>query len=145
MTQMSVRWRASCKACRASASYQRASGGSVSVTPGTQPPRRVEQALRLLPDVDDLAPLRGFVVSLSSARKPEAWNAAEPNRTIGKRTLDPGELRSRVPEVLARVTDHVAALYEAAVDALESERRGDLSQAVRALVRAGECEEHGVR
>jgi tetratricopeptide (TPR) repeat protein len=117
----------------------------VSVTPGTQPPLRVEQALRLLPDVDDLAPLRGFVVSLSSTRKPEAWNAAEPNRTIGKRTLDPGELRSRVPEVLARVTGHVAALYEAAVDALESERSGDLSQAVRALVRAGECEEQGVR
>ena len=112
-----------------------------------QPPLRVEQALRLLPDVDDLAPLRGFVVSLSSTRGAgaEGWMAAEPNRTIGKRTLDPAALRARVPQVLSHVTDRVAALYDAAVDALESEQSGDLSQAVRALVRAGEYEEHGIR
>lgn len=112
-----------------------------------QPPLRVEQALRLLPDVDDLAPLRGFVVSLSSTRAggSEGWMAAEPNRTIGKRTLDPAALRARVPQVLSRVTDRVAALYDAAVDALESEQSGDLSQAVRALVRAGEYEEHSLR
>jgi tetratricopeptide (TPR) repeat protein len=120
--------------------------GIVSLTPGTQrPPLRVEQALRLLPDVEDLAPLRGFVVSLSSSRSPEAWTAAEPNRTIGKRTLDPGALRARVPQVLNHVTGRVAALYAAAVDALESEQSGDLSQAVRALVRAGEYEETGIR
>ncbi|HXM37551.1 MAG TPA: hypothetical protein VN908_02700 [Gemmatimonadales bacterium] len=117
----------------------------MSLAPGMQPPLRVEQALRLLPDVDDLAPLRAFVVSLSSTRGPEAWTAAEPNRTIGKRSLDPADLRARVPQVLAQVTGHVATLYDAAVDALESERSGDLSQAVRALVRAGECEEQGVR
>lgn len=112
-----------------------------------QPPLRVEQALRLLPDVDDLAPLRGFIVSLSSTRGggTEGWMAAEPNRTIGKRTLDPAALRARVPQVLSQVTDRVAALYAAAVDALESEQSGDLSQAVRALVRAGEYEEHSLR
>lgn len=117
----------------------------MSLAPGMQPPLRVEQALRLLPDVDDLAPLRAFVVSLSCTRGPEAWTAAEPNRTIGKRSLDPADLRARVPQVLAQVTGHVSALYDAAVDALEHERSGDLSQAVRALVRAGECEEQGIR
>jgi tetratricopeptide (TPR) repeat protein len=123
----------------------------VSLTPGIQPqppiapPLRVEQALRLLPDVEDLAPLRGFVVSLSSSRSPGAWAAAEPNRTIGKRTLDPTALRARVPQVLNHVTGRAAVLYAAAVDALESEQSGDLSQAVRALVRAGEYEERGVR
>jgi tetratricopeptide (TPR) repeat protein len=121
----------------------------VSVTPATQsppqPPLRVEQALRLLPDVEDLVPLRGFVVSLSSTRGPEAWIAAEPNRTIGKRTLDPAALRARVPQVLNHVTGRVAVLYDAAVDALESEQSGDLSQAVRALVRAGAYEEQGGR
>ena len=124
----------------------------MSVSPATQPPPlpprpplRVEQALRLLPDVEDLVPLRGFVVSLSSTRGPAAWTAAEPNRTIGKRTLDPATLRARVPQVLNHVTGRVAVLYDAAVDALESEQSGDLSQAVRALVRAGEYEEQGVR
>lgn len=110
-------------------------------------PLRVEQALRLLPDVEDLAPLRGFVVSLAASRgtKREAWGAVEPNRTIGKRTVDSATLRAEVPQVLSRVMSRVAVLYDAAIDALESEQRGDLSQAVRALVRAGEHEENGVR
>jgi tetratricopeptide (TPR) repeat protein len=106
---------------------------------------RVEQALRLLPDVEDLAPLRGCVVSLSSSRSPEAWRATEPNRTVGKRTLDPTALRAHVPQVLNRVTSRIAFLYDAAVDALESERNGNLSQAVRALMRAGELEEGDIR
>ena len=71
--------------------------------------------------------------------------AAEPNRTIGKRTLDPAALRAQVPQVLSNVTGRVAAIYAASVDALEAEQNGDLSQAVRALVRAGEYEERGVR
>jgi len=115
--------------------------------PVAPPPLRVEQALRLLPDIDDLAPLRGCVVSLSSNRSPGGgiWAGADPNGTIGKRTLDPGALRSRMPLVLDRVTRRVAVLYDAAVDALESEQSGDMSQAVRALVRAGEFEERSVR
>ena len=117
-------------------------------TPVPQAPRplRVEQALRLLPDIDDLAPLRGSVVGLSSNRLPGGtWAGAEPNGTIGKRTVDPSMLRSQMPQVLGRVTRRVAMLYEAAVDALESEQSGDLSEAVRALVRAGEFEERSVR
>jgi tetratricopeptide (TPR) repeat protein len=105
---------------------------------------RVEQALRLLPDVEDLAPLRASVVSLAAGNASETWTA-EPNRTIGKRTLDPSALRGRVPQVLTRVTGRVAFLYGAAVDALESEQSGDLSQAVRALMRAGEFEENDIR
>ncbi|HLZ45756.1 MAG TPA: tetratricopeptide repeat protein [Gemmatimonadales bacterium] len=114
---------------------------------GSPPPLRIEQALRLLPDVDDLAPLRGFAVSLASNRSPAraAWTASEPNRTVGKRTLDPAVLRAKVPQVLSHVAARVAVLYGAAVDALESEQAGDLSQAVRALVRAGEYEEDAAR
>lgn len=106
---------------------------------------RVEQALRLLPDVEDLAPLRGFVMSRATRRETDAWPGAEPNRTIGKRMLDSAALRNEVPTVLSRVTRRVAVLYDAAVEALESEQQGDMPQAVRALVRAGEHEERGVR
>ena len=112
-------------------------------------PLRVEQALRLLPDVEDLAPLRGSVVSLAANRRNrrQAWaaGAGEPNRTIGKRTVDPTALRGEVTQLLNRVTNRIAVLYDAAVDALESGQKGDMSQAVRSLVRAGEYEEHGVR
>ncbi|MFN2570649.1 MAG: tetratricopeptide repeat protein [Gemmatimonadales bacterium] len=54
-------------------------------------------------------------------------------------------LRARVPQVLNHVAGRAAVLYDAAVDALESEQNGDVSQAVRALVRAGEYEERGMR
>jgi len=106
---------------------------------------RVEQALRLLPDVEDLAPLRGLVVSLCAGRKRQAWTAAEPNRTIGKRTFDPYALRARMGKAIDGIQSRVAFLYEAAIDALESEQAGDLSRAVRALMRAGAYEEEGVR
>jgi len=112
-----------------------------------EPPLRVEQALRLLPDVEDLAPLRGYVVALTSSRgtKREPWGAVEPNRTVGKRTFDSVALRAGVAQLLGRVRNRAAVLYDAAVDALESEQKGDLPQAVRALVRAGEYEEQGTR
>jgi len=116
---------------------------SVPLTPARQ--LRVEQALRLLPDVEDLAPLRGLVVARASSRGTEGWAGAEPNRTIGKRTLDSGALRGEVPGVLNRVTRRVAVLYDAAVEALEYEQQGDRSQVVRALMRAGEHEERAVR
>jgi tetratricopeptide (TPR) repeat protein len=120
-----------------------AAASSASLAPAT--PLRVEQALRLLPDVEDLAALRSCVVALSSSRSPETWREAEPNRTIGKRSLDPTALRADVPRVLSRVTARIAFLYDAAVDALESGRSGNFSQAVRALMRAGEFEEGDVR
>jgi tetratricopeptide (TPR) repeat protein len=103
----------------------------------------VEQALRVLPDVEDLALLRGLVVSSTSSRgtKREAWGAVEPNRTIGKRTIDQTAFRAGVPQLLNRITNRVAVLYDAAAQALESEQKGELSQAVRALVRGGEYEQ----
>jgi len=110
-------------------------------------PLRVEQALRLLPDVEDLAPLRGLIVSSTSSRgvKRESWGAVEPNRTVGKRTIDQSSFRAGVPQLVTRSTKRVAILYDAAAEALESEQNGDLSQAVRALIRGGECEQEEIR
>ena len=120
---------------------------SASLAPPPVPPLRVEQALRLLPDVEDLVPLRGFVVSLTSTRatKREAWGAVEPNRTVGKRTIDQQALRAGTAQVVNRIANRVAVLYDAAVEALESGQHGDLPRAVRALLRAGECEEKAGR
>jgi len=106
------------------------------VSAAQRPPLRVEQALRLLPDVDALAPLRAFLISTSRARAP-----AEPYRTVGKRFVQPGHLREAVPLAVSRITDHLAGLFDSAVQALECEQRGDLSGAVYALLAAGEREE----
>jgi tetratricopeptide (TPR) repeat protein len=96
----------------------------------------VEQALRLLPDVDALGPLRAFLLSTS-----QDGEEAEPYRTVGKRYLQPADLRVLVPQAAAQVGAHLTALYFAAVDALEAEQRDDPAGAVRALLAAGQLEE----
>lgn len=107
----------------------------------TLPPLRVEQALRLLPDIDVLAPLRAFLISSSRSRPLGTRTSDEHDRTVGKRYLQPSDLRERIPHAIGQVAAHLTALYEASVAALEAEQRGDLSAAVRALLRAGEREE----
>ena len=61
----------------------------------TQPPLRVEQALRLLPDVDALVPLRGFLISRSQARP-----SVEPHGTVGKRTVQPSDLKEFIHQAI---------------------------------------------
>ncbi|MGH7560999.1 MAG: hypothetical protein ACRENB_08260 [Gemmatimonadales bacterium] len=99
-------------------------------------PIRVERALRLLPDNDTLAPLRAFLVSISHGSRP----AAEKDRTFGKRLIKVADLREFIPRAVGRLADHLTALYGSAIDALESEERGDLAGSVEALVNAGERE-----
>lgn len=102
---------------------------------------RVEQALRLLPSLEALMPLRGLL--LSSARPDERvrWGSGGPYLTVGKREVEPGELTRRMGPVLAVVAEHIAALYGAYVEALERQERGDAPGAVTALVGAGRLEE----
>jgi tetratricopeptide (TPR) repeat protein len=100
------------------------------------PPLRVEQALRLLPDIDALGPLRAFLLATS-----QGGDEVERYRTVGKRFLQPGDLRALVPRAAAQVAAHLTSLYQAAVDALEAEQRDDQAGAVRALLSCGELEE----
>ena len=106
------------------------------MSPTAGPSLRVEQALRLLPDVDALAPLRAFLISTSRLRA-----SAEPYQTVGKRYVNSIDLKELVPQAIAQVTEHLASLYEAAVEALEAEERGDMAGTVRAFLRAGRREE----
>jgi len=102
---------------------------------------RVEQAWRLLPNLEALVPLRGLL--LSSARPDERvqWGSGGPYLTIGKRDVEPGELERSMGPVLAGVAEHIAALYKAYVEALERQERNDAPGAVTALVGAGRLEE----
>jgi len=102
---------------------------------------RVEQALRLLPDLEALMPLRGLL--LSSARPDERvqWGSGGPYLTVGKREVEPGELARHMSEVLSVVAAHVGALYGAYVEALEHQQAGDAAGAVTSLLGAGRLEE----
>ncbi|HEV8400308.1 MAG TPA: hypothetical protein VGQ18_10795 [Gemmatimonadales bacterium] len=102
---------------------------------------RVEQALRLLPNLEALLPLRGLL--LSSAR-PDArvqWGSGGPYLTVGKRDVEPGELARSMGRVLTVVTEHINALFGAYIEALECQERNDAPGAAAALVGAGRLEE----
>ncbi|MGH7546526.1 MAG: tetratricopeptide repeat protein, partial [Gemmatimonadota bacterium] len=108
---------------------------------GVARPLRVEQALRLVPELEVLAPLRALLVSTSQPDDARAWASSGPYRTVGKRHLELAGLRREASPLLRRIGEHVSALYESVVEALEKEVRGEGSDAIRALVRGGEREE----
>lgn len=108
-------------------------------------PLRVEQALRLVPDLEALEPLRGLMLSASRPPEGDRWGSAAPYFTVGKRMVWPVDLRERRRQVLRQFTEHLASLYEAVLEVLEGEQRGDIAAAVRALLGGGEREERAGR
>jgi len=110
--------------------------------PGTL---RVEQALRLLPDLEVLAPLRALLLSTARTDERQVWASAGPYMTVGKRAVDPAELRRGMPQLLHRIGEHIAFLYQAYAAAIESQQAGDSASAVATLLTAGEREESAGR
>lgn len=102
---------------------------------------RVEQALALLPDLDELLPLREALVEASRPDPSRAWAASEAYATVDSRLADADALRARLPEVLEAMRARVEAVYGRAVDAVRAAAAGDDAGAARALVEAGEMEE----
>jgi len=105
------------------------------------PPVRVEKALELMPELEALAPLRALLISIARPDERSLWSSSGPYLTLGKRGVDPDELRRSMPHALHRIAEHVNLLCKAYVEALESQQRGDALGAVSALLRAGRLEE----
>ena len=64
---------------------------------------------------------------------------------MGKRFVQPGDLREFMPQAIAAVSAHLRALYEAAIEAIEAEQGADFPGVVRSLLRAGKCEQQAGR
>jgi tetratricopeptide (TPR) repeat protein len=101
----------------------------------------VEQALRILPELEVLAPLRSVLVAAARADDMAQWGPSGPYLTLGKRGVQPEDLRSEIPKAIERVTSHLTALYEFYISALESRQRRDGASTVTALLQAGLREE----
>lgn len=93
---------------------------------------RVERALRVLPNVDVLTPLRALLIA--TARAPSTDPA---QTTVGNRSLRPDRLGALIPKSVTRFSEHLAAVYQLVIEALAAEARADTITAVRALVEAG--------
>lgn len=101
---------------------------------------KVEQALRLLPNLEALAPLRTQLLAVSRADERTRWASAGPYLTVGKRAVEAEALRARLDAVLGQVTGHLRALYRAVVDSIEAQERGETAKAIAELQRAGGLE-----
>ncbi|MBI4420420.1 MAG: tetratricopeptide repeat protein, partial [Gemmatimonadetes bacterium] len=102
---------------------------------------RVEQALRLLPEIEVLAPLRALLVAVARTDDLAQWQSAGPYLTVGKRGVQPAELQKEIPRALSRIGEHLSVLYQCYVQALECQQGRDSAGAVAALLKAGEREE----
>ena len=101
---------------------------------------KVEQALRVLPALGAMAPLRSLVLSSAEPSDGMVWGSARPYLTVGKHDVRPEELRRRLPPAFAAITAHLSELYGAFIDAVESIDRGDEKAAVERLLDAGRRE-----
>ncbi|HEV8304177.1 MAG TPA: hypothetical protein VGQ25_04400 [Gemmatimonadales bacterium] len=101
---------------------------------------KVEQALRLLPDLEALMPLRGLLLASARPDQRLQWGSGGPYLTVGKHAVEPGELTRGMAPVLSLITEHIGALYRAYVEALEAQERGEPADAVAALLGAGRLE-----
>lgn len=102
---------------------------------------KVEQALRLLPSLEVLGPLRGLVLASSAPDEASRWGSAAPYLTVGKWALSVEVLRRGIPQCLARITDHIGRLYQHYAAALDADDLGDHPQVVVHLLAAARMEE----
>ncbi|HTK57214.1 MAG TPA: hypothetical protein VL295_10315, partial [Gemmatimonadales bacterium] len=102
---------------------------------------KVERALRLLPALEAMGPLRGLVLASSSPDEAARWGSAAPYLTVGKWSVSRDRLRHAIPAILSKITAHLTALYQCYVDALDADAAGDLAAAVGHLLAAGRLDE----
>ncbi|HEY6223387.1 MAG TPA: tetratricopeptide repeat protein [Gemmatimonadales bacterium] len=98
---------------------------------------KVEHALRLLPNLEVLGPLRARLLSISRADERSRWASAGPYLTVGKRAVEAAALREGIDPLIEQVTAHLRLLFRSVVDAIEAEEAGDTPKAIAALQRAG--------
>lgn len=102
---------------------------------------KVEQALRLLPSLETVGPLRGLVLASSAPDETSRWGSAAPYLTVGKWAISVDLLRRSIPQFLAKITDHIGHLYQCYASALEADDAGDQPQVVVHLLAAARMEE----
>jgi tetratricopeptide (TPR) repeat protein len=100
---------------------------------------KIEQALRVLPPLEALMPLRGLLLS-SSPTQESMWSRSGQNLTIGKVDVAAAEMRQQLAPALRQIGAHLSTLFDAYVLALEGIERGDVADAVTHLLYAGERE-----
>jgi tetratricopeptide (TPR) repeat protein len=101
---------------------------------------KVDDALRILPDVEAVSPMRSVLLSIARLAG-GGWDSGAPYLTIGRRHIAPDELRRHIALLLPRVRDHLASLWDGYVTALECLEANRAADAVASLLANGQAEQ----
>ena len=71
---------------------------------------KVEQALRLLPNLEVLGPLRARLLAVSRADERSRWASAGPYLTVGKRAVEAAALRESLDTLVDQISTHLRVL-----------------------------------
>lgn len=102
---------------------------------------QVEQALDLLPDMDDLLPLREALIGGSAPRADSAWAGSADYPLLDTRIANSAAVEAALPELLQRIHERTETVLRGVLAAVRAAENGDLAGAARSLVAAGEAEE----
>ncbi len=101
---------------------------------------KIEKALRLLPVIDAMTPVRALLLSsdISDSGGPTRLGQ---NDTVGKREVLAEDIRARMRAELDVIVGHLSGLHESYFSAMEALDGGAPETAVRSLLTAGRREE----
>ncbi|MGH7688766.1 MAG: tetratricopeptide repeat protein, partial [Gemmatimonadaceae bacterium] len=102
---------------------------------------KVGHALRILPSLEAVFPLRSLLLASAHAAPQDAWGSGGPYLTVGKHEVDSAELRRQFGLSFRTLTSHLNDLYNAFADAVDLIDSGEASAAVERILDAGRREE----
>jgi tetratricopeptide (TPR) repeat protein len=106
---------------------------------------RVDQVTALLPELDELRPLRDRLVADSIPDPDRKWTASGELGTLGRRLVRSEGLEEAIPELVRALAGHTASIYEELARAIVCLEKGDESHAVDHLLEAAAQEERASR
>jgi tetratricopeptide (TPR) repeat protein len=102
---------------------------------------RVRELQRLLPDVEELRPLRRALLRGSAPDPDRTWSGSGELQTAGDRLIDLDRMQDEVEELLEREATHQEALIQTTLRAIRCASDGNRMGAARALLDAAALEE----
>lgn len=101
---------------------------------------KVEQALRLLPDIDLATQLQSVLIASARAEGND-WSGAAEYTTLGKRDVSASDVRAAMAQTLEATNRHFTDIAERWASAVEMMDQNDGSGAVTKLLENGESEQ----
>jgi len=106
---------------------------------------RVDDILSLIPDLDELRPLRDGVMATSVPDPARRWTAAGELETVGQRLVQGRRVEEELDGYVDGIADHLRSVFQGVASAIRSLEKGDRLAAAAALLDVASAEEEAGR